>query len=385
MKKPHQGATGNLVPFLSVLLIFLIGCDNTNSDWNSFVQTEKNISFDIGDTVLNEGGEAVELSLVLTAEPDNFVDVFFENPDGQIEVGPVNNFRVHPVDWQDTLKVHVAAKADHLEEEGSHPGLLSVFSESTDSDYNLDLTGTRPIIFNILDDDVAGLDLSIVPLIVQELDGESGSLSLNLLSQPTFDVAVSVSLEISDAFFSFAPQPPTLIFSRDNWYRAQTFIVNATEDNVHGNHRTNSFVFFLESDDVNYESLVVEPVEFEIIDFSPEPRISFNQNSINNLIEGADVAFDFLVVLEGSSVEEVLFAIHSVPSPNSPEPGSDFVALPDTLVFAPDETEVTVSMEIVNDIDAEPDEIGIFYIEALENGWVEGNTAQVIVVFTDDD
>lgn len=385
MKNFSQGAMGKLAPIWCFLLILLIGCDDTNSDWNSVEYAEKNIWFNIDDTDLVEGGEAVELSFVLTAEPENFVDVFFENPDGQVEFSPENTFRVNPEDWQDTLKVDITATADRLEEESIHTGALIVFSESTDSDYNLNLTGSEPIILNILDSDVAGLSLPVLPPIIHELDDEGGSFSINLLSQPTSDVVVSVSLEFTDDFISFEPYPAIAIFAPDNWNTPQTFMVFASEDNIHGNNRTNSFIFALESDDVYYDSLAVEPVAFEIFDSSSEPRISFNQNSFDYLTEGDLVTFDFFIVLEGSSVEEVTFSLLSVPNSNSPQPGSDFAPLPETLVFSPGETEMTVTMEIINDAEAEPDETGIFYLEALENCLVEGNTVQVIIIFMDDD
>jgi Calx-beta domain len=368
-----------------LLLVLLVGCDETNSDWGAEEVGNRSIWVETNNVTLSEGGESTRLSFALTMAPDFAVDVIFTSPAGQLEVGPEDTVRVYPMNWQDTFTVEVSAVEDHFAEESNHTGQLVIHSESRDSFYNLDVNRGSPFIFNIIDHEAAGLDLPSEQLVVNEGIGGNEPFSFHLLSQPTDDVTVTVGLESIDTNVQFMPAIPVLVFSPDNWNLDQTFYVRAVIDNVHGNHRSNSLVFSLASDDDYYSSLQVEPVAFEIVDSGREPRISFDQNSVNTVTEGDSETFDFRLTLDGTSVEDILFSIVAVTNPNSPQPGSDFVALPDTLVILPGESELTVSLEIVNDTEAEPDETGLFYLEALENCTVGGNTVQVIIVFTDDD
>ncbi len=385
MTNDRRATAGNCIPYLCFLLLLLVGCDETNSDWSSVGKTEKGIGVNIAEDVLSEGGAPITISFVLTAEPEHFVDIKIQNPDGQMEIDLEAPLRIMPIDWRDTLRIDVSARLDHVIEDSPHSGLLNIISESTDSDYNLDLTGNDPLIFNILDGDVAGLGILTDPLVVEEMAEELTPLFLSLLCQPLADVAVSVRLVSPDSYVSFVPESPTLIFTPENWNIPQAVYVQIAGDDIYGNHRTNGLAFSLESVDENYHSLAIETAELIIIDTSPLPQITFNQQLLSSLTEGNFVTFDFMMEMQGSCVDDVLFSIMAASNASSPQPGSDFVALPDTLVFEPGQNEMTVSMEIINDDEVENAEMGVFSILALDNCVVGGGTIQIRVVFMDDD
>ena len=86
-------------------------------------------------------------------------------------------------------------------------------------------TDNFSIHFDIVDDDTKDLTLSAASVTMTE--GESATFTVELATQPTANVSVSVSSADTGAVTA---SPPSLMFTKDNWNTGQTVMVTGVQD-----------------------------------------------------------------------------------------------------------------------------------------------------------
>jgi hypothetical protein len=179
---------------------------------------------------VSEDGASATYDVVLSSEPAASVTVAV-NADDQTRVSPTS-LVFDASNWNQPQRVTVTAVDDAVDEGDS---ALSVISHRvTSADANYDGMALDGVQVTAVDNDTAGVNLSVTSLALAE-GGASGSYAVSLTSQPQAPVyiliddsaQVTVSAECGlDGDMANA----CLVFDASNWSQPQTVTVTATDD-----------------------------------------------------------------------------------------------------------------------------------------------------------
>ena len=150
-------------------------------------------------------------------------------------------------------------------------------------------------------DDSAGITVTPTSLTVTE--GQSGSYTVVLKSQPTSTVTITIWTEAGLNLTS--PSNSTLRFSDRNWSTAQTVTFTAAED-ANTSNETASFTHDLSSSDPNYKNLSVPAVQVTIEDNDDSAGITVTPTSLT-VTEGQSGSYT--VVLKSQPTSTVTITI----------------------------------------------------------------------------
>lgn len=190
-----------------------------------------------GTTTLSETAQAIDhsttYSIELTSQPTERVTVQL-SADDQVTVVPAS-VTFDPATWNQPQVVTVTAVDDKVDEITPHPGVITHTVTSVDPYYNPPDLAVPNATFDILDDDKAGVLVSISKAMVDE--GDTISYTVQLESEPTSDVAISVGTAPTGILVLTPSQevtitPDLLIFTPENWNATQTVTVTAVDDAV---------------------------------------------------------------------------------------------------------------------------------------------------------
>ena len=169
-----------------------------------------------------ENGTAVTFTVELNTEPTAPVTISLSsNATDEGTVMPTS-LSFATTAWDTAQIVTVTGQDDDIDD-GDQPYTITLDPNSGDANY-AGLSSVTVSVTNA-DNDVAGVTLSETRLNLTE--GSSGNYTMNLNTQPTGNVTVTIASDNSDV----TTGPGALTFSNSDWETAQTVTVNARRDN----------------------------------------------------------------------------------------------------------------------------------------------------------
>jgi hypothetical protein len=232
---------------------------------------------------------------------------------------------------------------------------------SGDSNYN-NLTAANVVDVSLInqDDETANVLLTPSSGLVTNENGLQAFFNVALSTQPTGNVVITPTSTnpnegtVSPASLTFTGGP------NGNWRVPQRVTVTGKDDAVKDGNIDYSIAFSVTSSDPAYSGITVQEVTavnndneattISIVRTAPTP--------INNPIvegdTGTDTSVTFNVTLSLQSAQPVTVKVDTVPG--SASAGSDFTPLSQTLTFDPGQTSKTVTVTVLGDDIAEPDE-----------------------------
>lgn len=206
---------------------------------------------------------------------------------------------------------------------------------------NASLGSPSVYVFTIVDDDTAGVTLSQARFDLAE--GQSASYTLTLESEPISPVTVSLRPDQQ-----LRASPAALVFTPENWNRAQTVTVTAFDDDVdEASPHEGRLIHEVSSVDANYNNLAVSDIVVAITDNDTAGVRVMSDTPPLRLQEGANLSYR--VVLESEPTAPVTITL---------VPDIQVTVTPRTLVFTPASwrTPQTVLLSAIDDAVAEGDE-----------------------------
>jgi murein DD-endopeptidase MepM/ murein hydrolase activator NlpD len=228
-------------------------------------------------TALTEGGSTTPIQVTLASQPSGNVVVTL-NPGVYLTVD-ATTVTFTSLNWNIPQTVNVGA-LDNQIAEGTHTGILSAITSSTDPKYNP--ASVAPKLIPVTDNDTAGVTFTPTTGTVAVTEGiGSDSYAVVLTSRPTADVTV---VPPANSRLVFAPG--ALVFSPQNWNIPQAFQVTATDDKVAGGNQTFSIQHTLTTTDSVYAALAVPALPIDIVENDFVGIVIFPPSGVN-LAEGA--------------------------------------------------------------------------------------------------
>ncbi|MEG4091355.1 DUF7948 domain-containing protein, partial [Microcoleus sp. Pol12B4] len=217
----------------------------------SLVQSE-------GDTAIAEGGATDSYGVLLTTAPTANVTINFDTGSQINGVAPIT---FTPNNWNVAQNVTVTAIDDSIAQ-GTRSGTIAHTSVSTDSQYN-NLT-ISPVTATIADNETTGVSISQQSITATE-GGATGNYTLNLNSQPT--APVTISLDAGNQINAIG----AITFDATDWNVAKPVTVTATDDAVvEGNH-AGAIGHTVTSSDTKYNGVAIPTVNVAITDNDTAP------------------------------------------------------------------------------------------------------------------
>lgn len=288
-----------------------------------------------GSTVVTEGGNSDDFSIVLAGIPANNVTITFASM-GELSFNPAS-VTFTPSNWNTARTITVSA-IDDSDTEGTQTVNATMSSVSVDPNFN-DLAIT-PVSITIIDNEAASVEItqSGGSTAVSEA-GVTDSLSVKLLAQPTANVIVYITPN-----GELSRSPSSLTFTSANWSTAQTVTISALDDaQIEGTH-TGIVSFATSSSDSRYNGLTIASITVIITDndSSSTPGASVNQTGGTTQVVEGGATDSFSVVLSTQPVSNVVITINV---------DSQISVAPTTLTFTPSNwaSAQTVTVSAVND------------------------------------
>jgi hypothetical protein len=289
---------------------------------------------ELNGTIVTEGGTNDAYFVALSTQPTSNVTINI-NAGTQLTTVPTQLIFT-PTNWFTPQAVTVTA-VDDLLVEGVHNGTIQHTGVSNDTRFNGVLISNVNVTIN--DNDTARV-------IINQTDGSTNvteggatdTYSVILSSQPTADVTVTVN-----PGSQLTTNPTQLTFTPQNWNVAQTVTVIAVNDTaIEGTHG-GTIQHTVTSNDNNYNSLVVDPVNVTITD-------NDNDNSGVTIVESGGSTN----VAEGGATDTYTVVLNTQPIANVSillNSGTQLTAAPNPLVFTPQNWNIpqTVTVRAVDD------------------------------------
>lgn len=273
------------------------------------------------------------------------------------QVSPVDVI-LTPTDFSET--VTVSAVDDNFDETDPHLELITHAIASTDPFYNT-LTDGAQVTVNITDNDTAGVVFSSQQLFSNEGDTTPTPLTVQLASQPSAAVTVSLAFDTQITLDGTTTTPLAIVIQPADWNTPVTVDVLAVDDLVDevAPHNSNITPSATSTDPLYNGAGVI---------FTPDSTITvtINDNDVATVTvtEASGTANDnTITVVEGGAGSSFSVALNTEPTANvevsmtfndvqlragSPTPG----ASPQTVIFTPVNWNVpqTVNVTAVDDV-----------------------------------
>ena len=206
------------------------------------------LSVSVSSLTLTEGASS-SFTVVLDTQPEADVTVNLISSDSDASEGRLSASRLifTAGNWNTAQTVTLSAvEEDVADEDQSYT--ISLTASSTDDAYD---TLTSSIAVTTTDNDIAGVTLTPISLSVRE--GQSGSFSIVLTSEPTSNVVFTVTS--SDVAGEASFSATSVVFTSSTWDTAQTITVSATADNLVDGDQGYTITLTGSSTDSNYGSM----------------------------------------------------------------------------------------------------------------------------------
>ena len=196
----------------------------------------------------------------------------------------------------------------------------------------------NPASLTITDDDTAGVTVS--ESVLEIIEGDSGSYTVVLHTQPTGDVTVTVG---GIAGSDLTVDKSVLTFTTGNWDTAQTVTLTAGEDDDEADEGDATITHSVSGAD--YGSVTAADVTVKVTDDDvPVVTVSFEQSAYS-VAEGAAVVVK--VLLSADPERTVTVPLNAANRHGAS--GADYSGVPAGVVFASGETEQTFSFAATDD------------------------------------
>ena len=233
------------------------------------------------------------------------------------------------------------------------------------------IAGKQVVTVAIEDDDERGVIVS--PTLLELLAGETGTYQVNLGSQPTGTVTVTLAGPDHEDLGS---SPSTLTFTADNWSTAQAVSVEATDGFLVPDEATiDHEVTGADYADFAADSVTVRATNEN--DTDPLPQLGIADASAG---EG-DGTMSFEVTLSAASSEEV--TVRYATEEGTAEADADFTAASGTVTFAAGVRTATIEVTLLDDSSDEMAEQFQVTLSNAANAEIDDDTADAEI--EDDD
>eukprot|EP01059_Diplonema_ambulator_P033987 TRINITY_DN7402_c1_g1_i14.p1 TRINITY_DN7402_c1_g1~~TRINITY_DN7402_c1_g1_i14.p1 ORF type:complete len:6208 (+),score=1187.89 TRINITY_DN7402_c1_g1_i14:70-18693(+) len=254
-----------------------------------------------------EGGAKDTFTMVLDSQPTGDVSITLQS--SNVNEGTVSPTRVlfTVSSWNTPATLTVTGVQDTLQDGDVVYQVTTTLVSSADAKYN----GLRVADVSVvnIDDDTPGIAMNPPRLNVSE-DGASATLSIQLKSVPTTDVAISLVTDATEATLS----PSTVVFNKANWNIPQAVIVTGKDDSVADGNVT----FAVQckpalSADGNYKGLTAPDVSVMNIDndkagiaVTPDKGLVTSENgsrAVFTVVLTSEPTADATVLVQGDATE----------------------------------------------------------------------------------
>ena len=214
-----------------------------------------------------EGGLGTSMDVALATQPTANVSVWIV---GDAQLDPqVPQVVFTPATWNVPQIVAIEAVDDAVAETDPHDGLLSVATSSTDPLY--DLLAVPDLVFDVTDDDVAGVTTGVGGGLAVVEGGATDTFTMQLDTMPTSDVQV----DLASLGSQVTVVPTTLTFTAASWNAAQVVTVTAVTDAVAEGAHTDTLSLDVTSLDATYDALALADISVDVTDGgAPTPSAS---------------------------------------------------------------------------------------------------------------
>ncbi len=274
-------------------------------------------------------------------------------------------FSFTPDNWDTPQPVSVTAAHDEDAVADAPVALTHAASGGAYSGVSAELTVT------IKEDETPNVVVSPTTLMLQE--GGSGTYSVKLTAQPTQDVTVKMTTDLTgtDATVS----GPPLTFTAQNWDKEQSVTVTAATDADELNESAITLTHSVSGGE--YEGVSASSVTVSIIDTTLQ-ELSVTGGSAQ---EGSDVSFT--VSIPQASPRRIQVA-YATSDGTANQPG-DYTATSGTLTLEPGQTSKTVTVKTAEDTLDEPNETFQLGLSSPVNAVVKSSAATATGTITDND
>jgi hypothetical protein len=387
-KRQHTRTWTALAAALLATTLGAVGaCDRQDNDWGVYDPQLKLMSVDVDTLRLAEGGATGTLTVSLRMVPDDTVFVELAAVGGQALAEPaVLVFPPVDLEWAQPLTATVTALDDRWEEGLQHDA-LTVLAVSRDADYDgQGGVGLVPLV--IADDDLAGVAVSETYLdLVEAPPGVlERSYHLNLTSQPTADVALTLQFAPADP--TFHVDPAQLTFTPANWNLEQTVRLWAEQDQDDADDTLFTITHAAASADPRYgPALDIVDVRVQVYDGTGTPiarlRPAGGAAALSLAEAQSGTTADVEIVLDHASALPV--RLHLATVNGTATGGADYTAVDTDITFNPgDALTRVVQLHVLNDTALEDPEDFEVVLTGLANVII-GDDDRLTCTIADDD
>ena len=250
-------------------------------------------------TVSEDGATSGTYRIRLRSQPTSAVSVAFL-PDAQLGSTTPGPLVFDAGNWNVYRTVTLRAVDDSVAE-GTHSGQVTHVVTSADPFY-ADLIA-EPVTAAILDNDTAGIVIDDGGSLDVAEGGQSDTYQVQLSSQPTADVTVTVVRGSQ-----LQSNVESLLFTPANWNQPQTVTISAVDDAVaEGNHAA-AVGHTVKSADLNYHNLQVPVRTVNIADNDSAGVAISAAGTVLNLAEGGAAA-QYEIVLTSQPTSRVVVTL----------------------------------------------------------------------------
>lgn len=242
----------------------------TNTDNDS-----PGITVVLADGISDEGGDTAALRVVLNSQPTADVVITPTSLDTTEGVVDVPNITFTSANWDAPQTFTITGQNDDVQD-GNQNYQVEFSVTSTDSGY--DGFPVARQILNNLDDDTAGVIITVPDTTTSEDGDDTGLVRVVLQSEPVSDVTVNLT---STDTGEGTPRDSSVTFTSANWNSAQDVIIDGVDDNLADGVQRFRIDYTVDSSDANYDPLSgTTPVELENVDDdSPSVQISITDST----------------------------------------------------------------------------------------------------------
>ncbi|MDE2844544.1 MAG: cadherin-like beta sandwich domain-containing protein, partial [Chloroflexota bacterium] len=278
---------------------------------------------------------------------------------------------------------NVELDQDRIDEQGE--GLKLSFGELPEG---VALGTPSEIIFTFLDDDTAGVTVNPTTLTVAE--GEDETYTIELDSQPTADVTVTID---GTSGTDLTLDSSTLTFTTGAWDAAKTVTVTAAQDSDAENDSV-TLTHTVTSTDTLYGGISADNVDVTVDDDE--------DTSVSVTVEFGSAAYSVAESDDASTTEtkenEVTVTVKlsadpertvTIPIEKTEQGGAssaDYSGVPANVVFNSSDTEKSFTFTATADtVDDDGESVKLTFGTTLPTGVTEGTTRETVITINDDD
>ena len=316
----------------------------------------------------------VTVTIELSADPERTV---------VIPLTATNQGSASPTDYSVPLSVTFntgelsktitfTATPDSIDDDGE--SVLLAFGTSLPSRVRAGTTATTTV--SIDDDDGAGVSVSKAGLTIVE--GNSGTYTIVLDSQPTTDVTVTINDPSGNT--DVTADPASVTFSSSDWSSSKTVTVDAAHD-VDADNETATVTHTVTSTDSSYNGASASSVIVTVTDDDdPQVTVSFEADAYT-VPEGGTQS----VTVRLSADPERTVVIPLMATPQDGADTGDY-SVPTSVTFNDGERSKTITFSATHDTDDDDGEsVLLAFGTSLPAGVSASGTVETTVSITDDD